>query len=185
VTDETSAVILASMSTTDIKALLQVTGSCSQGLAIDAGASREELLSIFETARQLDGGGAILQLLAVHPGADDALLEELVADAEPRGEWGVLSAVATSPGASPGLLRRLTSSGNPFVRGHAVLALLSAELDHSPFERFREIYEAHRGDEEEDIALRSVLAQHPRTPEDVLKDLREDAVEVVARAAQR
>src|SRR5262245_38363286 len=82
VADETSAIISASMSSADVEAQLRMTEMPSQRLVIDANASREELLAIFATAKQLDGGGAILQLLASHPGTDSALLEQLVADAE-------------------------------------------------------------------------------------------------------
>jgi hypothetical protein len=153
-------------------------------LEIDPSLDPAALNAILDMAASLEGAGPVLQLLATHPSANEALLERITDLAEVKSEWGALNAVATAPGTPERILRRLAGSPNRFVAQHAALALVTGEMDHADPLRFREILDEHASDSEDDAAVRSILALHPRAPEAVLEILVEDAEDTVAEAAR-
>jgi hypothetical protein len=173
-------VIDASTPKKDIRLALR---SRSSQISIDLNQSVADLLAIFEHVKERKDAGPILQLLANHPSADSDLLDRIVTRAEVMGDSGVLNAVATAPHVNVGLLQRLATSPNRFVREHAMLALIEAELDAASPERFREIHAGHASDSEEDVAVRSVLVHHRSIPNDVMKKLQNDSVEAISCAA--
>jgi hypothetical protein len=172
--------IAPGMSAAAIAAALRRRG---RRLQIDASLDTAALEAILGTAAAVEGAGPVLQLLATHPSANEALLERITDLGEQKSEWGALNAVATAPGTSKRILRRLAESPNRFVAQHAALALLAGEMERAEPQRFREILAEHASDSEDDAAVRSILALHPRTPEAVLELLAEDAEDAVAQAA--
>ena len=174
--------IAPGMSAAAITAALRGRG---RRLLIDPSLDIAALEAILATVTSVEGAGPLLQLLATHPSANEALLERITDLAEQKSEWGALNAVATAPGTPEQILRRLAGSPNRFVAQHAALALVAGEMDHADPQRFREILAEHASDSEDDAAVRSILALHPRAPEAVLEILAEDAEDTVAQAAGR
>jgi hypothetical protein len=121
----------------------------------------------------------LLQILATHPSADDALLLFMLQSTD---DPGVLNAIATSGRASALVLGKLAGSRHRSVREHAKLAALRLELGTATETRFRELLKEHRGEDEQEIAVRALLAVHPRTPRDVLEELAKDEADFIQEA---
>ena len=174
-------IIAAGMSAAAMAAALRARG---RALQIDPSLDGAALTAILQTAASVKAAGPILQLLAIHPAASEALLDQITDLAESKREWGALNAVATAPGTPPRILRRLAGSPDRFVAQHARLALIAGEMDHADPLRFQAILGEHVSDSEDDAAVRSILALHPRAPEAVLEILAKDEENSVAEAAR-
>ncbi|WP_157758192.1 hypothetical protein [Cystobacter fuscus] len=141
--------------------------------------SSAELATLVRAHKGYRHWNPLLQLIAIHPSADGALLSLIV---RASNDPGVLNAVATSGRTSKKLLEQLSRSTYRSVREHAKMGLLYKELEMATAERFREILNENRGDDERAVSVRGLLAMHQRTPRDVLHLLAQDEFDFVRRA---
>ena len=139
------------------------------GVTLSEGATRDELERIARAHAALDHGECVLDLVVVHPNADDSLLQAVL-DLAPDSSQ-VANSVATSPRVTEAILDRLSSSTLFGVRDHVTMARLEHELARIEPDAFADVLERFADHDTLGYGVRYRLATHPRTPDAVLETI--------------
>lgn len=174
--------ISADHSTEELGSLLDRRQSGGIQGALDPNASPAELRTLLERWRKHPAAALLFEMMATHPAANAEIHEAILRSTR---NAAVLNAIATNGRTKPAILQKLARSRQRDVREHALLALIAQELTRAPRERFRALLAKYPGEGGIDIGVRLLLANHSRTPHDVLLALAGDEVDLVRAAARK
>lgn len=153
-------------------------------VVLDPRMTAKELESLIPASRLEKYSLPLFQLLATHPRASGRLFRLLIA--ESGGSPEVETSIIMSGRASERMLRTLRRSESKSVREHAELALVRAALESAGPDSFSRLLTKHsESDHGISLAVRQVLAEHPRTPAPILRKLAEDEADFIAALARR
>jgi hypothetical protein len=143
----------------------------------------DELLRLASRHFKYPHGETVAALIVQHPSADKAVFRRIL-DHYPD-STALANDIATSGRCDAEVLGLLRKCPAASVREHAALGLVRLELERNDPRSIRRLLAENQGDFGVALGVRHMIAMHANTPDDILKELREDEADFIADAARK